>query len=140
MEYRTAGEKDLQLLTEFNRQLIHDEGHSNPMSVADLEDRLRAWLVRTYTAVLFSSQGPVVGYALYRTDNAGIFLRQFFICRHERRKGRGRAAMDLLFRRVWPAGATVSLEALCVNQTAIDFWRAVGFEEYALTFRRRTPN
>ena len=140
MEYRTAGEADLPLLAELNRQLIQDEGQSNSVSLAELENRMRAWLVRAYTAVLFLSQETVVGYAVYRTDNAGIFLRQFFICRGERRKGHGRAAMDLLFGRVWPAGSSVTLEALCANQAAIDFWRALGFEDYALTLRRRIPD
>ena len=140
MEYRTAGEADLPLLAELNRQLIHDEGNSNPLSVAELEVRMRAWLVRTYTAVLFLSRGSIVGYAVYRSDNAGIFLRQFFICRDERRKGHGRAAVDLLFERVWPAGSRVTLEALCANQAAIGFWRAVGFEDYALTLRCRIPD
>ena len=127
MEHRIAAKDDLLLLADLNRQLIEDEGHSDPMSVAELEDRLRAWLVRTYTAVLFNNDGSVVGYALYRTDNTGIFLRQFFICRDARRKGFGREAMDLLCRRVWPAGALVTLEALSANQAAIDFWRALGF-------------
>jgi ribosomal protein S18 acetylase RimI-like enzyme len=106
------------------------------MSIVELEDRLRTWLVRTYTAVLFIKEGSVVGYALYRTDTTGIFLRQFFICRDARRRGFGREAMDLLFRRVWPAGALVTLEALSTNRAAIDFWRALGFEDYALTMRR----
>lgn len=136
MEHRIAGKDDLLLLADLNRQLIEDEGHSNPMSVAELENRLRAWLVRTYTAVLFMNDGSVVGYALYRTDNMGIFLRQFFICRDARRKGFGREAMDLLFRRVWPAGALVTLEALSANRAAIDFWRALGFEDHAVTMRR----
>lgn len=140
MQYRTARKADFPLLAELNRQLILDEGHDNPMSVRELEDRMRAWLVRTYTAVLFLSGENVVGYALYRSDNAGIFLRQFFICRSERRKGHGRAAVDLLLEHVWPRGAVVTLEALRTNQTAIDFWRAIGFEEYAVTLRRRTPD
>jgi predicted acetyltransferase len=140
MECRTAGEGDLPLLAELNQQLIRDEGHTNPMSVAELESRMRAWLVRTYTAVLFLNEGAVVGYALYRTDNAGVFLRQFFICRDERRRGLGREAVDLLFGRVWPAGATVTLEALRSNRAAIEFWHALGFEDYALTLRRRIPD
>ena len=140
VEYRTAGDGDLPLLAELNLQLIRDEGHSNPMSAADLEQRMRGWLVRTYSAVLFLNEGVVVGYALYRTDNAGIFLRQFFICRDERRKGHGRAAMEVMLGRVWPAGATLTLEALSTNRAAIDFWRALGFEDYALTLRRRIPN
>ena len=138
MDYRTAGVGDLPLLAELNQQLIHDEGFPNSMSVAELENRMRAWLIRAYTAVLFLSDGSVVGYALYRNDDTGIFLRQFFICRAERRKGLGCAAMDLLFGRIWPDGAAVSLEALCANKAAIAFWRAVGFEDYALTLRRQS--
>ena len=137
MEYRTAVEDDLALLAELNRQLIQDEGHENLMSIAELENRMRAWLARPYTAILFLNEGDVVGYALYRTDNAGIFLRQFFIRRDQRRKGLGRAAIETLCRRVWPTGARVTLEALTANQAAIDFWHAVGFEDYALTLRRR---
>jgi hypothetical protein len=34
-----------------NRQLILDEGHSNPMSEPELESRMRAWLLEL--------QGPV---------------------------------------------------------------------------------
>lgn len=140
MEYRTAVEDDLPLLAELNQQLIHDEGHANPMSVAELESRMRAWLARPYTAILFLDEGVVVGYALYRTDNTGIFLRQFFICRDKRRKGLGRTAMQMLFARVWPSGATVTLEALSANRAAIDFWHALGFDDYALTLRRRVPD
>lgn len=138
MDYRTASESDLPLLAELNQQLIHDEGYANPMSVAELENRMRGWLIRAYTAVMFLNDGNVVGYALYRNDDSGIFLRQFFICRAERRKGFGRAAVDLLLGRIWPDGAVVSLEALCANEAAIAFWRAVGFEDYALTLRRRS--
>ena len=139
MDYRKAGEGDLPLLAELNQQLIRDEDFPNPMSVTELEYRMRDWLTRAYTAVLFLNDGSVVGYALYRNDDTGIFLRQFFICRAERRKGLGRAALDLLFGRIWPEGAAVSLEALCANKAAIAFWRAVGFEDYALTLRRRAP-
>lgn len=127
------------MLAELNRQLIEDEGHANPMSVMELENRMRAWLVRPYTAVVFASNGKIIGYALYRSEAAGIFLRQFFICREERRKGHGRAAMDLLFERVWPGGTMVNLEALCANHAGIAFWRSLGFEDYALTLRRRIP-
>ena len=136
MEHRIAGTADLPVLAELNRQLIEEEGHSNPMSLAELEDRMRAWIPRAYTAVLFTEDDRVVGYALYRTDNEGIFLRQFFICRDERGKGLGREAMDRLCRRVWPAGALVTLEALAANRAALAFWRALGFEDYAVTLRR----
>lgn len=139
MEFRIGGKGDLRLLARLNQQLIQDEGHANPMSVAELEKRMRAWLVRTYTAVLFLDEDTVVGYALYRSDDAGVFLRQFFICRSERRKGRGRAAMEILLEHIWSPGTPVMLEALCTNRAAIEFWRSLGFEDYALTLRRRVP-
>ncbi|MCK5364570.1 MAG: GNAT family N-acetyltransferase, partial [Gammaproteobacteria bacterium] len=69
MDYRTASEGDLPLLAELNQQLIHDEGYANPMSVAELENRMRGWLIRAYTAVMFLNDGNVVGYALYRNDD-----------------------------------------------------------------------
>lgn len=139
MQHRIAGTADLPLLAELNRQLIEDEAHSNPMTVAELEDRMRGWLARAYTAVVFTEADAVVGYALYRTDRAGVFLRQFFICRDRRRRGHGRAAMDLLFRRVWPAGTLVTLEALTGNSAGLAFWHALGFEDYAVTLRRWIP-
>lgn len=139
MEYRTAVDADLPLLAELNRQLIEDEEHANPMTVEELEQRMRGWLARVYTAVVFVSDGTEVGYALYRTDNAGIHLRQFFIRREHRRRGHGRAAMDVLFRRIWPAGTMVTLEALSRNRSALAFWRALGFEDYAITLRRFSP-
>lgn len=137
MEFRRAADADVPLLAELNRQLIEDEGHANPMSPIELENRMRAWLVRPYTAVLFTGGGRVVGYALYRSETTGIFLRQFFICRDRRRRGCGRAAIDLLFQRVWPDGTMVTLEALCTNHAGIAFWHALGFEDYSLTLRRR---
>ena len=140
MEFRRAGDEDVALLAELNRQLIEDEGHANAMSDIELENRMRAGLVRPYTAVIFTEHGKVVGYALYRTESTGIFLRQFFVCRDDRRMGRGRAAMELLSTRVWPAGTIVNLEALCTNRAAIAFWHALGFEDYALTLRRRIPD
>ena len=39
MEHRIAGKADVPLLAELNRQLIEDEAHANPMTVAELEDR-----------------------------------------------------------------------------------------------------
>lgn len=140
MQYRITVERDLPLLAELNRKLLRDEGDPEPSPVSELESRMRAWLARAYTAVLFSNEGVVIGYALYRTDNAGIFLRQFFIDRAVRGKGLGRAAMEILFTRVWPQGVTVTLEALCANHGAIDFWHALGFEDYAVTLRRRVPH
>jgi GNAT superfamily N-acetyltransferase len=120
-----------------NAELIQDEGHSNPMSAAQLEDRMRSWLSTEYNAVLFDYDGAVVAYALYRdNEGRGVYLRQFFVAREWRRRGVGRAAFSLLVNEVVP-GARVSLDVLVGNARGIQFWRAVGFTDYALAMERR---
>ena len=137
MEHSIATRNDLQLLAELNSQLMEDEGHESPMSVLQLQRRMRSWLTQRYTAVLFWVDGEVVGYALFRPDELGIHLRHFFICRQHRRRGYGRAAMAILLEKHWPNDATVTLDVLYQNQRALSFWRSLGFTDYALTLRRR---
>lgn len=96
---------------------------------------MRGWLAGEYQAVLFIDSREGVGYALLRPDEREIYLRQFYVERGRRRQGVGRAAVELLRREIWPAGTSVTLEVLVGNQTALAFWRAVGFADYALTMR-----
>jgi hypothetical protein len=44
LTYRLAGSSDYAALAESNHQLIRDEGHRNPMTVPELEQRLKSWL------------------------------------------------------------------------------------------------
>src|SRR6266511_2345960 len=44
MQYRIATAEDYPMLAELNSQLIRDEGYRNPMTSAQLEERLRGWL------------------------------------------------------------------------------------------------
>jgi hypothetical protein len=53
MRYHLANDLDLPLLAEWNRQLIQDEGHRNPMTVAELQARMQGWLAGEYRAVVF---------------------------------------------------------------------------------------
>ena len=54
MPYRIATAEDSPMLAELNSQLIRDEGHRNPMTIAQLEERMRGWLTSgEYRAVLF---------------------------------------------------------------------------------------
>jgi hypothetical protein len=46
MNWRVATKRDCKILAELNWQLIADEGHRNPMSVPELEARLRDWKPR----------------------------------------------------------------------------------------------
>jgi len=55
MQYRNAEPADCAMLAELNHQLIQDEGHRNQMSVAELEQRMRGWLVGEYAALILRS-------------------------------------------------------------------------------------
>lgn len=53
IESRFAADSDLDLLAEWNYQLIQDEGHRNPMTVPELRERMRDWLAGEYQAMIF---------------------------------------------------------------------------------------
>ncbi len=132
MNFRHATPNDCALLAELNHQLIRDEGHRNPMTVSELEQRMKEWLTSEYAAVIFEDSGQVAAYALYREQPEKIYLRQLFVVRHRRRQGVGRQAMDILRTRIWPKNKRLTVEALIHNTAAIAFWRAVGYKDYSL--------
>lgn len=132
MRYRKATLDDARLLAELNHQLIRDEGHRNPMTIPELDERMRGWLTRGYEAIIFEDEAGMVAYALYRHDAGEIYLRQFFVVHNRRRRGMGRAAIGILRDEVWPREKRLLVEVLWHNTTALRFWRAVGFQEYSL--------
>ena len=133
MQWRFADAADALPLAEMNYQLISDEGHRNPMDVAQLRARMTGWLASEYRAVIFERDRETVAYALYRTDEQSrVHLRQFFVARPFRRRGLGRLAFRLFRTEVVPTSRVV-LEVLTTNRAARAFWAAVGFHEYAIT-------
>jgi len=90
-------------------------------------------LLGEYQAVLFERKGVPVAYALYREEPDMIYLRQFFVDRQHRRSGVGRQAIQLLQTDVWPPAQRIRVEVLVDNRRAYDFWKAVGFADYAIT-------
>lgn len=131
---REAGSEDCALLGRMNYQLIRDEGHGNPMTEEELAGRMRDWLSGgAYRALIFERAGVPSAYALFRAEaDASIYLRQFFVARECRREGVGTAAIQLLFRDVFPKGARVTVEVLAKNAAGREFWRAAGFTAYSL--------
>ena len=135
MIVREATLEDLSLLAELNLQLIQDQRSANPMSVAELEERMRGWLAAEYRALLFEIDSEPVAYALFRPAEGGIHLRQFFVARGVRRRGIGRRAFEAFRERCVPPDAALTLEVLVHNRTGIAFWRALGFGDHALSLR-----
>jgi GNAT superfamily N-acetyltransferase len=130
---RQAVVSDADLIGQLNYQLIRDEGHSNPMTVAELQERMRGWLAGDYKAVLFENGTGVVAYALYRDEMDLIYLRHLFVQRHCRRQGIGREAVAILREKFWPAGKRLTVEVLAANTAAVTFYRRLGFRAYGLT-------
>jgi GNAT superfamily N-acetyltransferase len=134
MKYRIADSTDYPMLAAWNHQLIQDEGHRNPMTIAQLEQRMREWLSNgEYQAILFDEYDETVAYALFRETEKEIYLRQFFVVTHRRREGIGRRAIKQLFTECWPKNKRWTVGVLTQNQKAISFWRAMGYTDYALT-------
>ncbi|MDA0813440.1 MAG: GNAT family N-acetyltransferase [Verrucomicrobia bacterium] len=140
--HRPANLDDCSLLAELNLQLIRDEGHRNPMSVEELELRMRKWLSGGgYRAILFECDAAPVAYTLYRIDSdSQIYLRQFFVCAEKRRQGFGRQAVEMLCRRIFPAKTRITLDVLYENEVGRSFWVAAGFTEYSLCLERFTDD
>ena len=133
MNHRFASIVDYGMLALWNSQLIQDEGHRNPMTLIQLEERMRSWLsLGEYRAVIFEDGGEQVAYALFRETKDEIYLRHFFVVRHRRREGLGRCAMQCLFN-LWSREKRLSVSVLAHNLPALLFWRAVGYEDYILT-------
>ena len=133
MTYRHATTHDCPLLAELNHQLIRDEGHRNRMTIAELERRMRAWIVSEYRGIIFEDRGKVVAYALFRERADEIYLRQLFVVRHRRRQGIGRQAVQILRSDIWPKTKRLTVEVLITNKDGTAFWRAIGYADYSLT-------
>jgi GNAT superfamily N-acetyltransferase len=138
MRWRTASSDDALLLAELNHQLIEDEGHSNPMDVSALRERMLRFLETEYRAVLFLKEEKPVAYALFREDETGsIHLRQFFVLAERRREGIGRKAIQVLRDEIVPKGKRITLEVLSTNSVGRAFWNATGFTEYSVTLESK---
>jgi GNAT superfamily N-acetyltransferase len=104
------------------------------MTIAELERRMSDWLkAGEYQAVLFECDGRAEGYALFRRDTHFIYLRQFFVRRECRRKGKGRAAFQWLKNNAWTGNPRIRLDVLVGNAVGHAFWRSVGFQDYCMT-------
>lgn len=138
LAFRRATTADVPLVAKLNQQLQIDQASRIQMELTELEPRTARWLAdEGYEAVLFERDGETAGYALYRQEEDHFYLKQFYVCRHCRRQGVGRAAIEWLAENVWRETPTVYLDVLVTNAAGIAFWRAVGFEDYCITMERR---
>lgn len=130
--------EDFGLLARMNRELADDEGHRNPMTVAQLEDRFRRFVDKEGWSVdLFTLDDEIVGYATHRYEadpaepsGRHVYLRQFYIVRHRRRGGAGHVAFAELVRTRFQPGERIFLEVIENNPGGKVFWLRTGFTPY----------
>jgi ribosomal protein S18 acetylase RimI-like enzyme len=118
-----------------NKRLIEDERHPNPMDVAQLAERMSAWLQSEYTAYLFLQDGEIAAYCLYRDDGDHYFLRQLFVDRGFRRRGIATHLLDWMYKHIW-SDKKVRLEVLAHNKDAIAFYQEYGFRVGCLSMEK----
>jgi GNAT superfamily N-acetyltransferase len=137
MEFRHGVESDAPMLAEINRQLIEDEWGGGGMSLERLEERMRRWLAEDdYQAILFQEDGETVAYSLISVEDDSAFIRHFFVLHEHRGRGVGRRAIEILFRDIVPPTARTTLDVLASNVGGHQFWRSVGFSDYAVRMER----
>jgi ribosomal protein S18 acetylase RimI-like enzyme len=129
-----ARRTEAELLGALNFQLDEDEPHPYPLPMPALVERMARWIdTGEYDVLLFRRGDHLTGYAAWRLEDRGAYLRHFFICRDQRRQGWGRAALKLLCREVFPKDRPIQIEAAIGNKGGIAFWRALGFEDFGLS-------
>jgi GNAT superfamily N-acetyltransferase len=144
---RTAESAQFELLARMNKELIEDEGHRNPMSVAQLQQRFERFVSSEgYSLDLVLWRDDIIGFATYRQepDNAEacgyhIHLRQFYISRAVRGRGLGSLAFEALMRARFKRGERIFLNVLETNPRGREFWKKTGFKPYDTTMEQVVP-
>ncbi|GEM49220.1 GNAT family N-acetyltransferase [Deinococcus cellulosilyticus] len=138
MQLKQVTPEDAQELAVYNRELIQEEGHRNPMNLRELTQRMESFLMDEWEAVYFIHDGQKVGYALYKfgTDAFDsriqtVYLRQFLILYPFRKQGLGRKAFETLKQEVFKE-ARIHVEVLTHNERGVAFWKAMGFKMYSM--------
>lgn len=132
MEIREAKQEVRRLLADMTRQLFEDEPSDRVLTAQQFEDRLREYMDNGCHAFVFLEKG-IVGYALVNMRTSPYYLIDFFICREERRGGKGTEAFNLLMGAL--ETESVDLDVFCWNSRGKRFWESLGFEERAIIMR-----
>ena len=104
------------------------------MMIPELEARMAGFLSDGYDAYFCLDGGArVVGYALVNMAATPLYLRQFFICRGERRKGYGKEFFSALLEHL--NITTIDIEVLSGNEAGVAFWESLGFKRRSIYMR-----
>ena len=124
---------DVPQLAILNKHLIEDEQSNNPMTVKELEERMRGFLKSEYDAYFFLVDEVVVGYALVKKTCTPLYLRQFLITREYRQKHYGTEAFHGLLE--YLGVERMDIEVLPWIERGMKFWESCGFKEISRYMR-----
>ncbi len=127
---------DAARLARFNKRLIEEEGHRNPMDEAQLAARMLEWLLGKYFAGIAQDDHTAYGYLLARPEGDWLYIRQLYIEPGARRCGIGRRLVEWAAAH-WPNTRRMRIDVLVGNTGALEFWRAAGFRDYCITLDRK---
>ena len=116
-----------------NKQLIDDEKCDNPMTIKELEERMRNFLNTDYEAYFFVLGDTIIGYALVKNVCTPLYLRQFLIDRQYRKQHYGTDAFNVLIDYV--NVSSIDIEVLSWNEIGNCFWENCGFKEISRYMR-----
>ena len=133
MKIKECTNQDIAQLALMNKHLIEDENSSNPMNLAELENRMRGFLDEEYKAYFFLEDERVLGYALVKHTVKPLYLRQFYIEREYRRRHCGKQAFMLLLEYI--KEDVIDIDVLPWNEGGRLFWQSCGFEETCISMR-----
>jgi GNAT superfamily N-acetyltransferase len=144
IDTRPATLADVDILADWNKQLIVDEGSRNPMNLQQLKDRMIGLLNGDWSVVIVSVNHEEIGYMLYKRgkddyfpEQSTVYVRQFFIHRNTRSRGIGETAFNFIVEKHFPKGSDISLEVLESNPRGRRFWEKIGFLTYCTTMKRK---
>ena len=142
-DIRPAESEDIGPLGRMNEQFIAEEGSRNPMSLAQLEQRMRGWLSEGWGLIVIELDGEIAGYMLflergdeYYPDQREIYVRHFYITPEHRGRSLGSGAFERIAEAHFPPGARVVLEVLETNPRGRQFWDRIGFRSYCTQMQR----
>lgn len=136
MLIRECTYQDVPQLALMNKHLIEDEKSSNPMTVAELECRMRGFISDEYNAYFFIEDDIVLGYALVKHTSTPLYLRQFYIEREFRRKHYGKRAFQQLMEYIQTD--IIDIEVLPWNERGYLFWKSCGFDDVCISMRYKS--
>ena len=104
------------------------------MTIPELIERMEGFLFGDYNALFCIDENmAVLGYALVNVTAKPIYLRQFFICRNERRKGYGKQFFYKLLE--YLNIETIDIEVMIWNNTGKAFWESLNFQPRSVYMR-----